>query len=245
MNIFQKILGTIFPPYKFKIIRKEESYLLNSIVNALPKDFDDIKISTKKLKLFGLNDWVLYPGFKYLNVIVSQETLMKHKKRGINYKIQGIEIYSKQNMKFESVEILVRDNLVEAIKINNNSLLLKNFDISKINIENISMTSFEFPPNDVEIFYDSLSNEIKGKLNIEDIFDIEFNGKTYFAFYDLQDGNYLAVDKKGKVYSLVHDATPMAKGLKYTFGEILNEISENKFDAEKHMDGRYIKNNNH
>jgi len=244
MNIFQKILGTIFPPYKFKIIRKEESDLLNSIVNALPKDFDDIKISTQKLKLYGLDDWVLHPGFKYLTVSVSQETLLKHKKRGENYKIQGIEIYSKQNMKFENVDILVRDNMVEAIKINNSSFLFKNFDISKINIENISMTSFEFLPNDIEIFYESLGNDIKSKLNIDDIFFFFFNGKTYFAFYDLQDGNYLAVDKKGKVYSLVHDATPMTKVLKYAFGEILNEISENKFDAEKHMEGRY-KNKNH
>ena len=239
MNIFQKILGTIFPPYKFKIIREEESKLLNSIVNALPEKYKDIKASTENSRLLGLNDWELHPGFKTLIISCSEEVLLNHRKRGENYKIQGIEIYSKEKDKYENVEILVRDNMISAIKISNSSFLLKNFDLMKINIDNISKSDFEFPPNDIDIFYNSLDNEIKDILKIDDLFDIDFNNKTFFAFYDLEDGNYLAVDKKEKVYSLVHDAKPMAKTLKYTFIEILREISENKFNKEKHLEERY------
>lgn len=239
MNIFQKLLGTIFPPYKFKIIREEESKLLNAIVNALPENYKDIKTSCENSTLLGLNDWELHPGFKTLIVSCSEEILLNYRKRGENYKIQGIEIFSKEKGNYENVEILVRNNMVAAIKISNSKFILNNFDLMKINIKNISKSDFEFPPNDVDIFYNSLDNEIKEKLKIDDIFDIDFNNKTFFAFYDLEDGNYLAVDKKEKVYSLVHDAKPMTKTLKYTFNEILSEISENKFDKEKHLEERY------
>lgn len=168
MNIFQKILGTIFPPYKFKIIREEENKLLNSIVNALPETYKDIKTSYKNSKFFGLGNWQLHPGFETLIISFGEETLLKPRKRGENYKIQGIEIFSNQNNKFENVEILVRDNLISAIKISNSSFLLRNFDLMKIITNNVSKSAFEFPPKDIDIFYNSLSNDIKDKLQIDD-----------------------------------------------------------------------------
>jgi hypothetical protein len=42
-----------------------------------------------------------------------------------------------------------------------------------------------------------------------------------------------------KVYSLVHDAKPMAQGMKISLSEIINEIACNKFDKAKHLEERY------
>ncbi|WP_378178523.1 hypothetical protein [Aquimarina sp. SS2-1] len=36
-------------------------------------------------------------------------------------------------------------------------------------------------------------------------FEIEFNEKLFYTILDMEDGNYIAVDKKGKVYRLNHD----------------------------------------
>ena len=61
----------------------------------------------------------------------------------------------------------------------------------------------------------------------------------YYTFFDLEDGNYLAVDKKLNVYSLVHDARPMVKKMKVTFKSILDELASGSFQIEKHLDERY------
>ena len=98
-----------------------------------------------------------------------------------------------------------------------------------------------FPPSDIEIFYEKLDLNLKNKLNPDDIFDIQFNHRTYYAFYDLEDGNYLATDKKLNVYSLVHDATPMAKKMKCSLADILADIETKKFDKEKHLENRLKK----
>ncbi|MBO9728400.1 MAG: hypothetical protein J7623_07150 [Chitinophaga sp.] len=43
MNILQKALGAIFPPYKFNIIGIEQRQLLNAIIYALPPEFTTIR----------------------------------------------------------------------------------------------------------------------------------------------------------------------------------------------------------
>ncbi len=241
MNIYQNLIGTIFPSYKRNLIRQEENNFFSAIVDALPESLADIKLSSKSGKLLGLNNWELYKGFKFATASLSEKALLENKKRGQNFKISGISVFSKQNNNFVDVELLVKDNFVSAIKTSNDNFQISAFDITKINVEKVTKIPFEFPPDDIDIFYNSLDKDIQERLNLNEIFDIDFNGKTYYVFYDLEDGNYLAVDKNQKVYSLVHDAKPMAKTMKCNFNEILNEISENKFNKEKHLDERYSK----
>lgn len=49
--------------------------------------------------------------------------------------------------------------------------------------------------------------------------------RTFYSFYDLEKGNCLAFDKKCSVYSLVHDAVSMAKGMKISLNDILDKIA--------------------
>ncbi|WP_307294968.1 hypothetical protein [Flavobacterium sp. SORGH_AS_0622] len=103
------------------------------------------------------------------------------------------------------------------------------------------MTRFDFPPNEIDLFYDSLDSNIREKLNYNELFDIDFNGRTFYVIYDLEDGNYIAVDNKQNVYSLIHDAEPMILKMKITFLEILEQIENNQFDVSAHFDKRYGK----
>ena len=72
-----------------------------------------------------------------------------------------------------------------------------------------------------------------------DFFEIEFNDRVYYAFNDLEDGNYLAVNEKLEVYSLVHDDKPMVKRQNTSFDEILSDLQTNKFDKQQHIKDRY------
>jgi hypothetical protein len=43
MTLLQKLIGRIFPPYKFKVQRQEWTVIVDSLINALPDDFGDLK----------------------------------------------------------------------------------------------------------------------------------------------------------------------------------------------------------
>lgn len=239
MNIIQKILGTVFPPFKHSVLRQEQARLFTAVINSLPEDFTEIKQQTLSARLCGLDNWKLHPDFKFVSLSYGGDTIFKYKKRGQNFKISGLQIFSNLTRQFEDIEILIHDNLVSGLKIENSTYQLSEFDVSKINNQAVTKVAFTFPPSDIDIFYDSLDQEIKDKLNPDDLFDIDFNNRTFYSFCDLEDGNYLAVDKNLKVYSLVHDAKPMATVIKISFSDILSEIKQNKFDNEKHLAERY------
>lgn len=80
---------------------------------------------------------------------------------------------------------------------------------------------------------------VRHSMEPDDIFDVEFGNRTYYVFYDLEDGNYLATDKKLNVYSLVHDARPATKKLKCSLAEILTDIETKAFHKDKHLEERY------
>jgi hypothetical protein len=75
-------------------------------------------------------------------------------------------------------------------------------------------------------------------LNLDDIIDIELNGKIYYAFYDLEDGNYLAVDKNLVFYTLIHDEEQMVTKLKTSFKKIITDIARNQFDVSNYFGGK-------
>lgn len=243
MNTINKILCKLFPPYRFKLLRKEQNILLRTIINSLPNEFNLLKSQIQSLTFHGLADWKLFPDFKFLNLFYPGNTINEYKKLRQNYKISGIEIFSNKTKQYESVEILFNENLLSGFKITNSDYFIDEFDFTKVNAKNVLKTDFYFPPSEVDLFYESLDDKIKSMLNPDDIFDIDYNNKTFYAFYDLEDGNYLAVDKNKNVYSLIHDAKPAATKIKYSFEEILTDLKAKSFDIEKHIEERYKKSN--
>lgn len=241
MNKLQKIVGKLFPPYRFKIERQELTILVDSLISSLSEDFDDLKEQRKKTKLFNLNDWDLFPGFKFVTILYPGTTLNDFKKHGDNYKISGLRIYSKRQRDYKKAFFLIRDSCLVGIRIEDSSYQMEEYDLLKIETESIQKEAVYFPPSEIELFYDKLDDVLKSQLNLDDVFEIDVNNRTYYAFYDMENGNYLAVDKKLNVYSLVHDAQPVSKKINYTMNNILSDIKTKTFDIDKHLEGRYKK----
>lgn len=241
MNIAQKLLGAIFPPYKFASVRKEQGRLFNAIVSSLTDEFAEIKNQGLSARLLGLDSWTLYPEFKFTTIAYGGRTIFKYKRRGEDFKISGLKIFSEKAKRYEEIELLIHDNLITGLRITNSNYNLAEFDLQQINNNNIVKTSFDFLPSEIDIFYDNLNQNVKGKLNPNDLSEIDFGNRTFYTFYEMEDGNYLAVDKKENVFSLVHDARPMATKMKITFFDILDDIANNRFDKEKHLEERYKK----
>jgi hypothetical protein len=239
MNSIQRFFGAVFPPYRHSLIQKEQGQILSALLDSLPKEFENLKQQAKGSRFFGLSNWVLFPEFKFITTAFPGETVYQYKKRGQDYKISGVKLFSKKENTFIDAELLIQDNLITGIRIPKSNYELSEFDISRINGIVATKSPFDFPQSDIDKFIESLDADIKEKVNPDKVFDIDFGNKTFFAFFDMKDGNYLAVDKNQKVYSLVHDAKPMSKQMKITFREILSDIAEGRLNKDQHLDERY------
>lgn len=239
MRALQKIFGQIYRPYKFKVQRQELTLLLNSLVNSLPDDYQELKEQRQRTNLLALRDWELFPGFKFIMTLYPGTTLNDFKKRGQNYKLSGLRIFSTKLNDYVNVDFIMHDNYLAGLRIERSDYQLKEFDLKNIQSEKLEKVAIEFPPSEVDLFYEKLDDSLKRRINPDDMFDIDFNNRRYYVFHDLEDGNYLATDKKLNVYSLVHDATPMAKKLKYSLAGILNDIATKQFDKDKHLEERF------
>jgi hypothetical protein len=212
---------------------------MNSLINSLPDDYQDLKEQRQRTNLLALSDWVLFPGFKFITTSYPGTTLNDFKKRGQNYKLTGLRIFSTKLNDYVGVDLLIHDNYLAGLRIERSDYQLEEFELMNVQNEKLEKTVIEFPPSEIDLFYEKLDGSLKSKINPDDIFDIDFNNRTFYAFYDLEDGNYLATDKKLNVYSLVHDARPMAKKLKYSLADILNDIETKQFDKDKHLEERF------
>jgi hypothetical protein len=239
MTLLQKLIGRIFPPYKFKVQRQEWTVIVDSLINALPDDFGDLKEQRRSTRLYNLSDWEAVPGFRFMTIGYSDAALKAFVKRGQNYKLSGQRIFSVKADRYVNVEFILRDNCLTGLSIEQSNYELQEFDLNRIENKNLQKTPVDLPPTDIDLFYAQLHDDIKSKLSPGDIFEIDFDNRTYFAFYDLEDGNYLATDKKMHVYSLVHDARPQMQKLKTSLPDILANIEAKTFDKVRHLAERH------
>ena len=238
MNVIQRIIGTVFPPYRFSLLRKEQQLFFKAIIRSLPDDIAPFKAHTLKGAMLWLQDWKAFPDFKFVPISYGAD---RFEKKGVNFRLSGISIYSIRNNKWEEVEIIIHNNLVCGLKITNSNYQLKEFDLKKINSEHTIKHPVHFEPGEAELLYESLAPDLQAKIDPWLFGEIEFNNKIFFPFYDLEDGNYFAIDKNETVYSLIHDAHPTAARMKISLREILEQLENNTFDIAEHMNERYSK----
>jgi hypothetical protein len=210
-----------------------------TVVNSLPNEFADLKEQASCSGLAYLEDWTLFPGYKFVSRAFRGETLFRFKRVGKDYKVSGIRVFSNRQNKYAEAELLINKNLIVGLQIDNSNYELSEFDLTKVDGQNATKSPFEFPKSGSDKFIESLDQEIREMLNVNDFGDIELGNKTFYTFYDMQDGNYLAVDKNQNVYSLVHDARPTVQRIDISFRQILSELKEGVFDKKKHLDERY------
>lgn len=237
--MYRKILSSIWPPFRHELRREELQVFILRLISHLPDEFYFLREQYKVAKVFGLQNWILYPGYMFVSNAYPGNYIKKNKHSKENLRIYGMQIFSFESKKNENIELLVQRGELVGIKISNGEYEPSEFDLDRIDLSALESEPFFFEPDEIEIFLESLDSEIRKRLKEDEIFDIEVDGCDYFAFYDLDDGNYLATDKKQRVFSLVHGARPTIKRLNPSFLEILIELENNDFNTEKHLDERY------
>ena len=78
----------------------------------------------------------------------------------------------------------------------------------------------------------SLTKEQIALLELEHTFEIELEDKQFFTILDMEDGNYIAVNKQGKVYRLNHEHKERAQLIADSPIDFFNIYNGHKIELE-------------
>jgi hypothetical protein len=83
---------------------------------------------------------------------------------------------------------------------------------------------------------DTIQRLVKGlhsdKLDVDNLSEIEVEGKSYYQIKDLEDGNYIAIDSKGQVFGLTHDPFEV-KLLNKSVKDFVDSVNSGTFKFEE------------
>ncbi|WP_136467767.1 hypothetical protein [Flagellimonas onchidii] len=202
MNIFKRHT-------KVKHIKKFE----NNVVHILKKDFPNIYEVSKLIELDTISTHYsngIPSGITLLHRYVSNvayETAMRNHRS--HFFIDGITVWNKKSNDFQQIRLRFSNNIIQGIDVENPTKFHRNFDLNKVGKESIKIEDLPIGENPdkkiAEKILKSLTKEQIELLELEYTFEIEFEEKFFYTILDMEDGNYIATDKKGKIYRLNHD----------------------------------------
>nr|WP_299170457.1 hypothetical protein [uncultured Allomuricauda sp.] len=124
------------------------------------------------------------------------------------FNLTGISVLDKKEMLFKPIKLYYQSDGLTKIKIDNPEYFHKTFDLNQIQKNEIELEHLKMENPDqktAEKILKSLTKKQIELLELDYTFEIEFDEKLFYTILDMEDGNYVAVDKKGKVYRLNHD----------------------------------------
>jgi hypothetical protein len=130
------------------------------------------------------------------------------------FNLTGISVWNKKENLFQPIKLYYQSDGLTKIEIDNPEYFYKTFDLNQIQKSQIELEHLKMENPDqktAEKILKSLTKEQIELLELDYTFEIEFDEKLFYTILDMEDGNYIAVDKKGKVYRLNHDHKEMVK----------------------------------
>lgn len=152
------------------------------------------------------------------------------------FNLTGISAWNRKTEKQEPFKINYQNNTLTKIEIDNPEYFHKTFDLNQIQKNKIKLEHLKIENPDriiAEKALKSLSKVQLELLELEFTFEIELDEKLFYTILDMEDGNYIAVDKKGKIYRLNHDHEETVKLITNKPIDFFDIYSGKKRDLEK------------
>lgn len=218
--------------FNFKTTKKQIEIFETNVAEILKNNFPQIKDALElSLQLYSIK-FSKKPSGIYLCRDYSAENYKKvlpeHKN---NFDLYGLKIFNKKLRKFEDITLFFHNNFLILIEVSNPENFHKYYDYCKLEIGELSTKEIYSENLDKKHTLDILKNISKDKLNqleIEDAIEIEFNGNLYYTILDMENGNYIAVDKTENVYRLNHDHTEKVKKIANNIEDFFDLYNGNK-----------------
>jgi len=131
-----------------------------------------------------------------------------------SFNLTGISVWNRKAENYQPIKLNYHHDTLTKIEIENPEYFHITFDLNKIQQSNIQLEHLKIENPDqkfAEKALKSLSKEKLLLLELDYTFEIELDEKLFYTILDMEDGNYIVVDKKGKIYRLNHDHTERVK----------------------------------
>ena len=178
------------------------------IAELLKSEIPQIKIAIELSEIYGISFMHKPRGIYISRVYKPKEFEIINRDHKTCFNLTGISILNKKKNLYQPIQLYYQSDGLTKIEIESPELFHKTFDLNQIqkgelNLEHLKMENPD--QKTAERILKSLTNEQIELLELEYTFEIELDEKLFYTILDMEDGNYVAVDKKGKVYRLNHD----------------------------------------
>jgi hypothetical protein len=208
------------------------------IADLLESEMPQIKTATQLSKIYGIS-FMHEPKGIYISCGYNPkdfEIINRNHKTCFN--LTGISVLNKKRNNYQPIKLYYQSDGLTKIEIENPEYFHKTFDLNQIQKGVIELEHLEMENPDKKTakkILKSLTNDQIDLLELDYTFEIEFDEKLYYTILDMEDGNYVAVDKKGKIFRLNHDHKEMVKLIADKPTDFFNIYNGQKSELENMM----------
>ncbi len=197
-----------------KTKKKDIEQFGNKIAELLEYEVPQIKVAIGLSEIYGIS-FVQKPKGIYISRGYKPkefEIISKNHKTCFN--LTGISVLNKKENRYQQIKLYYQSDGLTKIEIEDPEYFHKIFDLKQIQKSKIELKYLKIENPDqkaTEKILKSLSKDQIDLLELDYTFEIEFDKKLFYTILDMEDGNYIAVDKKGKIYRLNHNQEEQVK----------------------------------
>ena len=197
MNIFNR-----------KLKKKHlEQFELN-LVELLGTEMPELKVALGILKFYSFG-FMQKPSTIIIIRSSNEEAYEEIKRNHKTYfNLTGISVWNRKTENYEPIALNYQYDALSKIEIENPEYFHKTFDLNQIHKNKIELEHLKMENPDQKIAEKALKTLTKEQIQLLELdytIEIELDKKLFYTILDMEDGNYIAVDKKGRIYRLIHD----------------------------------------
>jgi hypothetical protein len=202
------------------------------VAKLIKSEFPQIEelLEKEKLKIYFSKTGILLmrDSFKMTNEVIK-------KSKNNFFELSGIYLFEKKTFKEKEIKLFYQNNVLNLIKVELPETFYKDFDLNSITKKDLKIRNIKVQNPDFKIVSKilfSLRKEQFELLELESTFEIEVSKKKYYPILDFENGNYIAVNKKGNIYRLQHDEKEDVKMIFNDIHSFLDVYNGNKTKLE-------------
>jgi len=236
---FSKKIKMIFNFINTRRLKRDIQKLEENIILLLANDFPEMADNYLHWTFSTagqLADKTIYILHQSTDNLYYEFSRAKHRK---HFFLTGIEVLNKLTGTYIPIRLKISNHLIQNISLPLDKTLRTEYDLSQLRITNLHKEDFTLKNTD-EIKLNKILSDIckeqKNLLEIEDTIEIELDEKYYYTIIDVEDGNYIAVNKKGNVFRLMHDHEEQAKKIFQNVQKFMEAYSGDKYGLQKYFE---------
>lgn len=200
--------------FKRKTKKKHIEHFGLKIAELLESEMPQIKSAIGLSEVNGISFMHKPKGIYISHVYEPKEYEIINRNHKTCFNLTGISVWNKKENLFQPIKLYYQSDGLTKIEVDNPEYFHKTFDFNQIQKNQIELEHLKMEKPDQKTVQEILKFLAKDQIELLELditFEIEFDHKLFYTILDMEDGNYIAVDKKGKVYRLNHNHVKMVK----------------------------------